>query len=164
MKRIALSGLLGVAAVAWGWQEGLSKLGLDPGMFEARVRSAVYEATGRPVGQMQAPSMGKAAAEAGRAMSDGAGAALQADKKKQEQQVNYNKYSLKPVMKARLTEFVALARTVDFTAQTQPKDGRQVFVRPAHERQTAMWKFLYRLGPGGTKEAMAIAQAWAAEL
>ena len=322
MKWIALPGLLGVAAVAWGWQEGLSKLGLDPGTFEERVRAAVYAATGGTASQITPPAIGKQAAEAGRALNDGAraalvrelglaakklvmspafaaahdkhiensanavnhgiavqdaqsaaekaiasgnaaalesamanvmrdnfrnmvadrlkqkdiekydqnmlgimvetdlsmvdmaattpadkaaaakakpmyaeakklaatdlpkaretfraasmlaaglkdesaGAAMQADKKKQEQQINYNKYSLKPVLKARLGEFVELARTVDFAAQTQPKAGRQVFVRQDYERRPALWKFLFRLGPGGTKEAVAIAQAWAREL
>jgi hypothetical protein len=314
-------GLVALAGAAWAWQAGLAQLGLDASDVERGVTSRVYEATGRTVGQMQAPSLGKSAAAA-RAMSgaaraalvrelgqaakkivmspgfaaahdkyianahnavnhgiavrndqkamekavssgdeaavgaamqnvmrdafrnmvadrlkqkaidgfdatligimvetdlgmlemaastaaekaaaakaktmyaeakklagtdlakaretfraasllaaglkdEAAGASMQADAAKQEQQRNYNEHSLKVVMKARLNEFVALGKTVDFAAQTQLKDGRQVFVRPAYERQTGMWKFLYRLGAEGTKEAMAQAQAWAGEL
>lgn len=90
--------------------------------------------------------------------------ASEAEKLRQEQQANYNRVLLKPNLKKKLLEFVALAKTVDHKAVTQPKDGKQVFVNPVHERRDNLWKMLYRLGPGGTAAAIAVAQGWAAEL
>jgi len=88
----------------------------------------------------------------------------EADAKKNEQQLNYNRRALRPNLKAKLTAFVALAKSVDHKAITQPKDNRVVFANPAYEKQSSFWKLLFRLGPGGTSAAMQIAQAWSAEL
>jgi hypothetical protein len=86
------------------------------------------------------------------------------DDKKIEEQRNYNRLALKPNLKKKLTEFVNLAKTVDFNAATQMKGDKKVFVNRAYEGRDELWKMLYRLGPGGTKAAIAVAQAWAAEL
>lgn len=82
--------------------------------------------------------------------------------KKLEQQKNYNQAALRPLLKKKLQQFVAIARTVDFSAQTQ--GPRKAFVNPAYERKPNLWKMLYRLGPGSTNAAVAIAQSWATEL
>lgn len=87
-----------------------------------------------------------------------------ADRERQDQQQNYNRLLLRPALKKKLQEFIATARTVDFNAATQEKGGKKVFVNPSHERRDELWKMLYRLGPGGTKAAIAVAQGWIAEL
>jgi hypothetical protein len=95
----------------------------------------------------------------------GAGAArAQADSKMQEEQRAYDEHKLKVELKRRLQNFVTLARTVDFAAQTQAKGGRQVFVNPAHENKPANWKMLFRLGKEPTLAAVAAADAWLKEL
>ena len=92
------------------------------------------------------------------------GGGAQVDQSKKEQQLNYNKRAFKPNLKRKLLEFVATAKTVDHKATTQAKGSNTVFVNPAYEKKTPLWKLLYRLGPGGTSTAAAMAQAWAAEL
>ncbi|MDX2150412.1 MAG: hypothetical protein SFV54_06745 [Bryobacteraceae bacterium] len=92
-----------------------------------------------------------------------ASAGVEADKRL-EQQRKYDRLQMKPLLKKKLLQFVAVAKTVDFTAATQMKDGRKVFTNPAHERRPALWKMLYRLGPAGSNAAAAVAQTWAAEL
>ncbi len=87
-----------------------------------------------------------------------------ADEKKAEQQRNYNRLALKPMLKRQLQNFVAIAKTVDFKAATADKAGKKVFVNAAYERRSEFWKMLYRLGPGGTSAAMAVAQGWIGEL
>lgn len=91
-------------------------------------------------------------------------AAANTDDKKQEQQRNYDRLKLKPVLKQKLQRFVAIGKTVNFKAATQPKGNKVVFVNPADERQSPLWKLLFRAGPGATNAAVAIAQGWAAEL
>lgn len=86
------------------------------------------------------------------------------DAQKREQQANYNRLALKPALKARLQAFVTLAKSVNFAAPTQMKNGKKVFVNAADERRSEMWKLLYRLGAGGTNAAVAVAQGWIAEL
>jgi len=87
-----------------------------------------------------------------------------ADEKKAEQQRNYNRLALKPMLKRQLQAFVAIAKTVDFKAATADKGGKKVFVNAAYERRSEFWKMLYRLGPGGTNAAVGVAQGWIAEL
>ncbi len=86
------------------------------------------------------------------------------DEKKGEQQIRYNRFAFKPSMKRKLQAFVELAKSVDFKAATAPKGNRNVFTNPAYEKKDSFWKMLYRLGPGGTNAAVAVAQGWAAEL
>jgi len=94
----------------------------------------------------------------------GSGDSAQVDEKKKEQQLNYNKRAFRPNLKLKLLAFVAEAKTVDFKAVTQPRGGKSVFVNPALEKKTPLWKLLYRLGSGGTAAAIGVAQTWAAEL
>jgi hypothetical protein len=84
--------------------------------------------------------------------------------KKKEEQQRYNDMLLKPRMKKRLLEFAAVVKTVDFNAATTMKNNKKVFVSPANERRSELWKMLYRLGPGGANAAAQVAQQWAAEL
>jgi len=84
--------------------------------------------------------------------------------KKRVQQLNYNRLALKPALKRRLQDFLAVARTVDFKAATVMKDGKKRFVDRACENKSGFWKMLYRLGPGGTSAAIAVSQGWIAEL
>lgn len=94
--------------------------------------------------------------------SNAAGA--EADQLKIDQQTEYNKRALRPQLKAKLGEFVTLAKTVDFKAATQDRNGRKVFVNPTYERKSSFWKLLYRAGAGATGAAVQVAQAWMAEL
>lgn len=113
----------------------------------------------------KARSTYKAAMMLAAGLSDDSQAASTVEQqKKQEQQANYNRLMLKKVLKERLQQFVAVAKTVDFNAATQKKGDKIVFVSPAYERKNELWKMLFRLGPGGTNAALAVAQAWLAEL
>jgi hypothetical protein len=87
-----------------------------------------------------------------------------ASDKRNEEQQRYNDMLLKPLLKKRLLEFVSVAKTVDFQAATTLKDKKHVFVNPAYERRSELWKLLYRLGPGGSNTAAQVASQWAAEL
>lgn len=87
-----------------------------------------------------------------------------ADSAKTEQQRNYNQRAFRPRLKAKLLDFVQQAKTVDFKAATTARGTKKVFVNAAYEQKSPLWKALYRLGPGGTGAAVAVAQAWAAEL
>lgn len=100
---------------------------------------------------------------AGMASESDAAAGVEADKKR-EQQMNYNRLALKPALKSQLQGFLATAKSVNFSAQTEMKNGKKVFTSPAFERKDGFWKMLYRLGPGGVNAAIAVAQSWAAEL
>ncbi|BCS31154.1 hypothetical protein TBR22_A03540 [Luteitalea sp. TBR-22] len=84
--------------------------------------------------------------------------------RKEAEQVAWNEHNLKGVLKQQLTAFVALVPTVDFAAKTADKNGRQVFVSAAHERQGSLWKACYRAGKPAVTAAQAFAQAWLKEL
>ncbi len=108
----------------------------------------------------------RAALMLGAGLGDERQLAAEADAaKKKEQQLNYNRLALKPALKRRLQAFVTVARSVDFKAATQAgAGGKRVFVNKAYENKSGFWKMLYRLGPGGTNAAAAVAQSWIAEL
>jgi hypothetical protein len=88
----------------------------------------------------------------------------QAGQKLVEEQRAYNEHVLKVELKKRLQAFVTLARGVDFTAQTQERARRVVFVNPDYENKSSSWKMLYRLGKEPTQAAVAAAEAWLKEL
>ncbi len=94
--------------------------------------------------------------------ADAKSSAEEANRK--EEQLRYNDMVLKPRLKKKLLAFAAIVKTVDFKAATAPKNNKQVFVNPAYERKDALWKMLYRLGPGGANAAAQVAQQWATEL
>ncbi len=88
----------------------------------------------------------------------------QADQKAMQEQRNYDEHRLKAQLKKRLTDIIALARTVDFNAQTTTKAGRIVFVNPAYESKPRAWKQLYRIGREPVQAGIAAAESWLKEL
>ncbi len=88
----------------------------------------------------------------------------EADQKRREQQLNYNKYNLKAQLRERLGAFVTLAKSVDFAAQTKMLANRRVFVNPAYESRNSNWKLLYRLGREPVMAALEVAEQWRREL
>lgn len=113
---------------------------------------------------LKSAEMGGPSTWAGIQAASSAGQQSQADQNKKQEQSNYDQHRLKPTLKKKLGEFVALARTVDFAAQTEMKGGKIVFVNPAYERKPRPWKQLFRLGKEPTLAAAAAAEAWAKEL
>ncbi len=88
-----------------------------------------------------------------------------ADRSKQEkEQLAYDKFNLKAVLKLQLSTFVAVVPTVDFAAATTPKNGTTVFVSPVFEKKGVVWKACYRAGKGASMAALAFAQGWLKEL
>lgn len=84
--------------------------------------------------------------------------------KKQQEQRAWNEYNLKSLLKKRLNEFVQVASTVDFTAQTTGTGRKRKFVKTEYERKPGEWKTLYRLGKAPTMAALDFARAWVKEL
>lgn len=113
---------------------------------------------------MKSIEMGGPTTLAGIESGAAAGANSQAEQKKKQEQRSYNEHLLKPTLKKKLGEFVALARTVDFAAQTKTVGTRIVFVSPEHERKSRAWKQLYRLGREPVAAAAAFAEQWMREL
>jgi hypothetical protein len=89
---------------------------------------------------------------------------MQADQKAREEQQAWNDHKLSVELKRRLTEFVTLARTVDFTAQTRSQNSKLVLVNPEYERKSDNWKKLYRLGKEPTQAMLSVAEGWLKEL
>lgn len=82
----------------------------------------------------------------------------------EEEQSNWNKYSLKAVLKGRLSRIVKEASTVDFAAQTVQQGRTVKFVNPAYERKSPTWKAMYRAGKAPTAALAEFANAWLKEL
>lgn len=80
------------------------------------------------------------------------------------EQLAWDQYNLKTVLRTQLTAFVALVPTVDFAAATKEADGRVRFVNPAHEKKGQVWKACFRSGKPVSMRAMEMAQAWLREL
>jgi len=80
------------------------------------------------------------------------------------EQLAWDEYSLKTVLRTQLTAFVALVPTVDFAAATKEGDGMVRFVNPAHEKKGQVWKACFRAGKPISMRAMEMAQAWLKEL
>jgi hypothetical protein len=93
-----------------------------------------------------------------------AGAKAQADANAKIEQFEYNQRTLKATLRPRLEAFVALARSVDFSAETRPVGNKRMFVNPAYERKDGTWKILYRLGKEPSLAAAAAAEAWLKEM
>jgi hypothetical protein len=89
---------------------------------------------------------------------------MKADQKAREEQQAWNDHKLSVELKRRLTEFVTLARTVDFTVQTRSQNGKLTFVNPEYERKPDNWKKLYRLGKEPTQAMLSVAEGWLKEL
>jgi hypothetical protein len=93
-----------------------------------------------------------------------AGAKSSAERKRVEQQRAWDEHNLKAELRRRLTDFIALASSVDFNAKTEPRARREMFANPEFERKPGAWKTLYRLGKEPTSVAVAVAQQWLREL
>jgi len=91
-------------------------------------------------------------------------ARAEADQKARQEQLAWNDHKLPVELKRRLTDFVTLARSVDFAAQTRTQNGKAVFVNAAYERKPDAWKKLYRLGKEPTLIMVTIAEQWLKEL
>jgi len=78
-------------------------------------------------------------------------------------QLRYSELQFKAVLKGKLTEFAALAKSVDYAAATS-QTPRRTFVKPDYEKKPAGWKFLFRLGQAPSLAAAAFAEQWAKEL
>jgi len=90
--------------------------------------------------------------------------ALRDRAKAEREQLAWDQYNLKTVLRKQLTTFVALVPTVDFAAATKDQDGMVRFVNPAHEKKGLAWKACFRAGKPVSMRAMEIAQAWLKEL
>jgi hypothetical protein len=66
----------------------------------------------------------------------------------------------KPMIAARLREFLALSATVDFAAALVKRDGQMKFENATYESKNAQWKYMYRAGKPAVDAARAIAQEW----
>ncbi|MCU0252257.1 MAG: hypothetical protein MUE61_18825 [Vicinamibacterales bacterium] len=84
--------------------------------------------------------------------------------KLESEQLAWDQYNLKTVLKNQLTAFVALVPTVDFEAATKEEEGMVRFVKPAYERKGQVWKACFRAGKPVSMSAMQMAQAWLKEL
>lgn len=153
--------------------------GIDAGLMEmsnpttaaekaavAKAKQMLQEAVKLASGDIgKARELYRAALMTGAGLKDEAQAKNSAEEEKRnEEQRRYNELRLRPRVKNHLLDFVAVAKSVDFQAATVTKGGRQVFVNRAYERQSELWKMLFRLGPGGTKAAIQVAEQWASEL
>jgi hypothetical protein len=90
--------------------------------------------------------------------------ALRDRAKAESEQLEWDEYNLKAVLRKQLTAFVALVPTVDFAAATKEADGMVRFVNPAHEKKGQAWKACFRAGKPVSMRAMEMAQAWLKEL
>jgi len=86
--------------------------------------------------------------------------ALRDRAKAESEQLAWDQYNLKTVLKKQLTAFVALVPTVDFAAATKDEEGMVRFVNPAYERKGQVWKACFRAGKPVSMSAMQMAQAW----
>ena len=68
------------------------------------------------------------------------------------------------LVKRRLQKFVALARTVDFSAELKTINGKKKFVNPAYEAKPYDWKQMYRAGKEVIEPAITFAEQWMGEL
>jgi hypothetical protein len=68
-------------------------------------------------------------------------------------------------VKARLDEYLALAASVDFSAQLKPgPNGVLVFVEDEYENKNYQWKLCYRAGREANNAAIKIVREWLREL
>jgi len=88
----------------------------------------------------------------------------QASSQKDNEQLMWDQHNLRGALKRVLAQVVAEAPTVDFAAQTVQKNSSLVFVNPAYEKKSVVWKAMYRAGKGPTAAGVEVARAWLKEL
>jgi hypothetical protein len=113
---------------------------------------------------LKSASLGGRSTEAELKAASAKGAEMAADGKKREEQEKYDSHKLRVVLKQRLGDFVQLARSVDFAAQTKTVNGKHIFVNPDYESKSDLWKKLYRLGKEPSTAALGVAEQWLKEL
>jgi hypothetical protein len=67
-------------------------------------------------------------------------------------------------LKKKLREFIVLAESVDFDAQTQKQGYKVEFVREDYRQKSREWKQLYRIGREPVLAARDLARTWLSEL
>ncbi|WP_247237160.1 hypothetical protein [Telluribacter sp. SYSU D00476] len=86
----------------------------------------------------------------------------------EEQRGNEAKYQAEKnpnlVVQKKLREFIALAESVDFDAQTEKRGYRVEFVKDEHRGKSREWKQLYRIGREPVMAARDLARTWLKEL
>ena len=90
--------------------------------------------------------------------------AIHARYKQEKEQAAYDQHNLTVQLRAQLTNFIAVASKVNFTAPTVEKEGKTVFVNAADEKRSALWKACFRAGEAPTAAAVKLAKAWLSEL
>jgi hypothetical protein len=88
----------------------------------------------------------------------------QASSQRDNEQLMWDEHNLRGALKRVLSQVVAEAPTVDFVAQTVQKNSSLVFVNPAYEKKSVVWKAMYRAGQGPTAAGVDVARAWLKEL
>ena len=88
----------------------------------------------------------------------------QASSAKDEEQLAWDEHNLRGALKRVLTQVVAEAPTVDYAAKTVQKSGSAVFVNPAYEKKSVVWKAMFRAGKGPATAGVEVARAWLKEL
>jgi hypothetical protein len=88
----------------------------------------------------------------------------QASSQKDNEQLMWDQHNLRGALKRVLAQVVAEAPTVDFAAQTVQKNSSLVFVNPAYEKKSVIWKAMYRAGKGPTAAGVEVARVWLKEL
>ena len=94
--------------------------------------------------------------------------AMQMDRSKateaeKQQRINELK-DYKSIIAKQLKQFLDLSATVDFTAQTELKGNKLVFVNPVYEAKSPAWKLCFRSGREAVTGARKFAQQWLNEL
>jgi len=67
-------------------------------------------------------------------------------------------------IKTRIQKYLALALTVDFTATTHARNGKQVFDKNEYQYKSNDWKMIYRAGKEVYEVTKTFAEKWMAEL
>lgn len=80
------------------------------------------------------------------------------------EQAAWDKYNLKGVLKRKLPQVVAEAQSVDFAAQTVQQGRLTKFANPAYERESPVWKAMYRAGKAPTAALLEFSRTWLKEL
>lgn len=69
------------------------------------------------------------------------------------------------LIRKRLTDFLELSSTVDFSAKlTRSANGKMVFVNAGYESKPSDWKLLFRCGKESVDAARVVASEWLGEL
>jgi hypothetical protein len=84
--------------------------------------------------------------------------------KREREQIAWDQYNLKTVLRKQLKAFVAVVPAVDFAAATKEEDDMVLFVNPAYEKKGQVWKACFRAGKPVSMRALEMAQAWLKEL